>query len=151
MIKMFDAAQQQFLSPLGPKSNDTAQAEQAFSGSDKSSASAAGAAAFSPVAAPNFPALDDNGQFIPPDTQGAVGPNHLMVALNSQIRIQTRAGATISTMSTFGFWALLGVQDVSDPHVVYDPFNDRWIFTMIANFPPFAFFSTPSVVVRVSQ
>jgi hypothetical protein len=37
-----------------------------------------------------FPGLGDNNTVIPPDTDGAVGPAHLVVALNSQIEIQTR-------------------------------------------------------------
>src|ERR1039458_6234332 len=32
----------------------------------------------SPASATNFDAVDDNNIFTPPDTQGAVGPNHVM-------------------------------------------------------------------------
>ena len=37
-----------------------------------------------------FPGGTDNGAVIPPDTQGTVGPNHLMAALNSNVTIETR-------------------------------------------------------------
>ena len=86
----------------------------------------------SPAAASSFKALEDNDTTIPSDTHGAVGPNHLMVTLNSQVRIQTRTGGTISTVSLEGFWARLGVAIVFDPKVLYDPYNERWIFTAIA-------------------
>ena len=38
--------------------------------------------------------MGDNNTSIPPDTMGVAGPNHLMVALNSQVLIQDRSGNT---------------------------------------------------------
>ncbi len=65
---------------------------------------------------------------------GAVGPGHLMVTLNSQVRIQDRAGGTISTTTLDTFWAgLPGSPDAFDPKLLYDEFNDRWIFTACAD------------------
>src|SRR5207245_8373711 len=73
----------------------------------------------------SFQALNDNNTAIPPDTHGAVGPNHLMVTLNSQVQIQNRSGGTISTVSLDSFWG--PVRDLSsyvfDPKVLYDPFS----------------------------
>src|SRR2546423_5367488 len=63
----------------------------------------------SPPPASTFKALEDNNVSIPPDTHGAVGPNHLVVTLNTQIRIQSRTGATISTTTLDSFWAALGI------------------------------------------
>ena len=91
----------------------------------------------SPVANPNFPALDDNGTRIPPDTNGAVGPDHLMTALNSEVRIQGRSGAQTSCgdcrVSLAAFWGSFGKVDVFDPRVTYDPLGDRWVFVSVAN------------------
>ena len=87
----------------------------------------------SPVPASSFKALGDNGTTIPPDTHGAVGPNHLMVTLNSEVRIQNRTGGIISTVSLDSFWSRLGNLNTFDPKVLYDPFNNRWIFTACAN------------------
>src|SRR5438477_3062598 len=56
----------------------------------------------------NFPAEADNNTVIPPDTQGTVGPNHLMVALNSNIVVQDRAGNRLTTVSLDAFWAPTG-------------------------------------------
>jgi hypothetical protein len=40
-----------------------------------------------------FLGLGDNFTAIPPDTQGAVGPNHVVTILNTQVLIQSRNGA----------------------------------------------------------
>lgn len=96
-----------------------------------------------PAPAYSFPALGDNGTIIPPDTHGASGPNHLMVTLNSQVRIQTRTGATISTVSLDNFFG----QDAFDPKVCYDPYGNRWIFVACAN----ARSANSSVMVAVSR
>ena len=83
----------------------------------------------SPAPTANFQGIFDNGTAIPPDTYGAVGPNNLMVTLNTEVRIQTRAGAAVSTVSLDNFWASLGNPSTFDPKVVYDPYTSRWIFT----------------------
>jgi subtilisin-like proprotein convertase family protein len=101
----------------------------------------------SPPAASSFKALEDNNDSIPPDTHGAVGPSHLMVVLNTQIRIQSRTGATISTATLDSFWAALGVNFTFDPKILYDPFNNRWMFTVVAD----ADLATSSVLIAVSQ
>lgn len=83
---------------------------------------------------PNFPAIGDNSSTIPPDMGGAVGPNHIMTALNSQVRIQDKAGGILSTVSLNGFFsALVTGFSVFDPKVLYDPFAQRWILTAPAN------------------
>ncbi len=83
---------------------------------------------------PNFPAIGDNNTTIPPDMGGAVGPNHVMTALNSQVRIQDKNGAVLSTVTLNGFFSpLVGAASVFDPKVLYDPFAGRWIITAPAN------------------
>jgi hypothetical protein len=77
----------------------------------------------------SFTGVNDNGTVIPPDTDGAVGPNHVMVAVNSQVVIEDRSGTTISAVSIAGFWSSLGVSDAFDPHLLYDPYANRWIFS----------------------
>src|SRR5205814_2359561 len=66
----------------------------------------------SPKAPPSlgasFLGLPDDTTSIPPDTMGAVGPNHVMTTLNSQVRIQTRAGANLSTVTLGLFWQTTG-------------------------------------------
>jgi hypothetical protein len=87
----------------------------------------------SPIAATNFLALSDDGTSIPPDTMGAVGPDHIVTMLNSQVRIHSRTGATVSSMSLNTFWSSVGNPDVFDPRITYDPFNNRWIASAAAD------------------
>jgi PASTA domain len=64
----------------------------------------------------------------PPDTSGAVGRDKLMVALNSNYVIQRKSdGANLSTVSITSFWSAVGARDPFDPHVLYDPYSDRWL------------------------
>ena len=53
----------------------------------------------------DFPAGADNGAVIPPDTQGTVGPNHLMAVLNSNVTIETRTGVVLSSIPIAAFWS----------------------------------------------
>ena len=106
----------------------------------------------SPPANPSFLALLDNlnlagGPIIPPDTEGAVGPRHIMTALNSEIRFQRRDGSEIFTIPTANFWLGFNLGEVFDPHVLYDYDQQRWMFTMFAD--PFS--SSSSVLLAVSQ
>src|SRR6266581_7836383 len=92
-----------------------------------------GPAPLSPAPASSFQALTDNNTVVPPDTHGAVGPNHLMTVLNTQVRIQDRNGNVLSTVSTDFFWASLGSPSAFDPRILYDPYGGRWIFVAAAN------------------
>jgi PASTA domain len=64
----------------------------------------------------------------PPDTNGAVGRDKLMVPLNSNYVIQRKSdGALLSKVSMDTFWAAVGAHDPFDPRVLYDPYHDRWL------------------------
>ncbi|MBI2818639.1 MAG: hypothetical protein HYX73_01555 [Acidobacteria bacterium] len=99
----------------------------------------------SPVA--SFEALGDDNTVIPPDTMGAVGPNHLMVMLNSQVRVQNRSGTALSTMSLDTFWEDTGASLPFDPRVMYDACSDRWIAAAVSDRAT----ASSSVLVGVSQ
>ncbi len=101
----------------------------------------------SPDLSSSFPALEDNNTAIPPDTQGAVGPAHLMVTPNTQVRIQSRSGSTLHTVSLNAFWADLDNPDTFDPKVLYDPYGQRWIFIACGDSES----PTSSVLIGVSQ
>ena len=91
----------------------------------------------SPQAATHFLALTGTGSIAPPDTDGAVGPNHIMTALNSHVRIQNRTGGTLRTVTLDQFWEPLGLFSSPigsfDPRTVYDPYGERWITVAAAN------------------
>lgn len=64
----------------------------------------------------------------PPDTNGAVGRDQLMVPLNSNYVIERKSdGATLGRLSMTAFWAPVGAHNPFDPRVVYDPYHDRWL------------------------
>jgi hypothetical protein len=83
----------------------------------------------SAVQTASFQALNDNNVSIPPDTYGAVGPNHLMTTLNSEFRIQNRSGTVLSTVSIESFFNPVGglASKPFDPRVLYDPYSQRWV------------------------
>jgi len=95
-----------------------------------------------------FPGGSDNGAVTPPDTQGTVGPNHLMAVLNSNVTIETRTGVVLSSVSIASFWSSLGgINEVFDPRVLFDRYANRWIISSGAN----AASATAYVLVGVSQ
>jgi hypothetical protein len=98
----------------------------------------------SPSPAASFEALGDDDTAIPPDTMGAVGPNHLVVTLNNGVRIQNRSGTEISVVSLDTFWGTTGT---FDPRVMYDPYNNRWIVAAVKD----GELATSAILVGVSQ
>ncbi|MEW6511195.1 MAG: T9SS type A sorting domain-containing protein [Bacteroidota bacterium] len=74
----------------------------------------------------DFEALPDNNGVYPPDTHGAAGPSHLMTMLNTQVRIQDKTGAVISTVFLGSFWSALN-GDPFDPRLHYDAIHGRWL------------------------
>jgi len=108
----------------------------------------------SPAPASSFQALeDDGGTEWPPDTIGAVGPNHLMLAHNVRVRIQDRSGAVLSTIHFTNFWAAVGPFNLSklgylsDPRFLYDPYGERWMIFGLAD----TFTTNSAALVGVSQ
>jgi uncharacterized repeat protein (TIGR01451 family) len=86
----------------------------------------------SPAVSAGFSGLDDNLTSIPPDTHGSVGPNHLLVTLNSQVRVQNKSGGALSTVTLAAFWAATGAVTPFDPKSYYDAVGGRFIFTAVA-------------------
>jgi len=79
----------------------------------------------------------DAGAF-PPDTQIAVGPNHVFEAVNDWVRIWSRQTTPPSTAydvdlgTFFGVGFLTTLTDVvSDPRVLYDRASDRWFVSCV--------------------
>jgi hypothetical protein len=88
----------------------------------------------SPAPSSSFPAAEDSG-WIPPDTNGAVGPNHLVVALNGRVRFQTRAGQNLNDFTLAGFFSSVdsGSGDIFDPLVRFDSLGNRFVMTAMAD------------------
>jgi Immunoglobulin domain len=104
----------------------------------------------SPSPTTDFQGLGDSNTLTPPDTDGAVGPNHVVTMLNTQVRIQNRAGTTnYSTVTLSNWWAtkVSGVTFPFDPRILYDPYSGRWIATASAQ--PAS--TSSKILVAVSQ
>lgn len=82
--------------------------------------------AVSPAPVVSFNGLTDNNTTIPPDVNGCAGLNHLMETINSQFRVNSKTGATTSTLSITTFFSATGGSGYFDPHIVFDPYNNRW-------------------------
>src|SRR5207245_4587524 len=76
-------------------------------------------------------------QYAPPDTNGAVGPNHFVQTVNVSFAVFNKTGsllygpAKINTLFT-GFGGLCETDNDGDPSVVYDQLADRWLITQFA-------------------
>ena len=90
----------------------------------------------SPAPDTGFLGLYDSGNSIPPDVNGAPGPQHLMVTLNTQVRIQSRQGADLGTVYLETFWQSLPGSGTFDPKILYDHVEGRWIFVTCAGSSP---------------
>lgn len=112
----------------------------------------------SPAPRQSFLALLDNNTVVPPDTSGAVGLEHIVTALNSEVRIQRRIdNANIGDpVALDSFWADLDFPDAFSPRTLYDPLtstsdptqrNNRFIFAAAAD----PVLQTSSVLVGASQ
>jgi hypothetical protein len=80
------------------------------------------------LAQPDAPPVGSTKTESPPDTNGAVGRDKLMVALNSNYVIQRKSdGKVLSKVSMDTFWSRVGARNPFDPRVLYDPYSDRWL------------------------
>jgi hypothetical protein len=89
------------------------------------------------------------GEGVPPDTNGDVGPNHYVQSVNTSFQVFDKSGKRLTPAPiTFNsFFALLGrstpcglSEKKTDPFVLYDQIADRWVITVYAkNFDDTAF------------
>jgi hypothetical protein len=82
----------------------------------------------SPAPTQNFLGHVDPGDGIPPDTHGAIGPNHIITATNDFLIVQTKSGAQISRV---GISTFTGIPTTCDPYVKYDEQTNRWFYIAI--------------------
>ena len=84
-------------------------------------------------------AADSNQGFLPPDTNGAVGPNHYIQNVNVCFRVWNKSGAPVTATTSFvTLFSALNCGDSidGDPIVLYDQLADRWLiseFCTVAN------------------
>lgn len=135
------------LRPVAPRSESTSENEATVAAPESEVQGPAVSTLQSLPPVNSFAAVADNGTVIPPDAEGAIGPHHLMEALNSQVVIQDRSGNVLSAITNWTFWSSLGVTESFDAHVLYDPYAQRWIFSSAAGEKS----SNGAVLIGVSQ
>jgi hypothetical protein len=82
----------------------------------------------------DLPALNDGYTLIPPDTDGAVGPDHIVELINGSYAVYTKTGGFVTASGLDDFWKAAGVTPSGlyppvnsfDPRVVYDTGTKRW-------------------------
>ena len=92
------------------------------------------AAAASPIV--SFPGLDYTAR-IPPDPIVAVGPNHLVAAVNSKFGVFSKSGTLLSQTQANDWFSnvlpnIVAIGGSFDPKVVYDAAAGRWILVYLA-------------------
>lgn len=92
----------------------------------------------SPPPSQTFKGQELLGSTIPPDTGGAVGTTHIITATNDRLRILDRNGVVLSTVTLSSFWSGVSLEGGAsvvafDPKVMFDRFNNRFIFVASAN------------------
>jgi len=79
---------------------------------------------------------------IPPDTMGAVGPNHFVEVINSSVAVYTKDGVRLSHVSLNSFFTMTDSgttyprNGAFDPRVLYDSRIDRWLATTLERGDP---------------
>ncbi len=74
----------------------------------------------------------------PPDTNGAVGPNHFVQVVNGGIEVWNKSGTVVAASKLLNtLWSTLPAGDPcrrndGDPVVLYDQMADRWFVTQFA-------------------
>ncbi|MCF6306673.1 MAG: T9SS type A sorting domain-containing protein [Flavobacteriaceae bacterium] len=79
----------------------------------------------------NFTGFDNTGA-TPPDPTGAVGPNHYVHAVNSQIKIFDKTGNVIAGPVSLGSFLSMGT-NAGDPIVLYDQLADRYFVSQFGS------------------
>ncbi len=90
-----------------------------------------GATISRPVALESFEGIPQTN-YIPPDPILAVGPDHVMIAVNSTFRIFDKSGSILKTIDADAWFdQVLSGASTFDPILMYDHFDQRWIFVML--------------------
>lgn len=120
---------------------DRMSSEETFNASEETSPQppAPSAQGSSPAPFKTFQGEFLSGTSIPPDTMGAVGPNHVVSVSNNQMNIRTRDGVILQRMTLNAFWQGVALESGNttpstfDPKILYDRFADRYILFTSAN------------------
>ncbi len=81
--------------------------------------------------------LFSDSNFIPPDTDGAIGVDHYVELINGRYSVYRKSdNVRVQTNSLDGFWSNVGLGSVSgtfDPRIIYDHSSGRWFASAVDN------------------
>ncbi len=85
----------------------------------------------------NFAGIGNVNGVLPPDTEGAVGPNHYVQVVNLSFAVYDKTGTILAGPSnTNTLWAGMGgaceTDNSGDAIFLYDQFADLWVLTQFA-------------------
>ncbi|HYR49297.1 MAG TPA: hypothetical protein VES90_03855, partial [Candidatus Eisenbacteria bacterium] len=81
---------------------------------------------------PGISAADEGYCCTPPDSTGAIGPNHYVEFVNTTIRVYNRSLTQLSQLDMATFVGAPSGYNVSDPQVQWDPRAGRWFYAAVA-------------------
>ncbi len=81
----------------------------------------------SPAPLGSFNGVMDNNTEIPPDIQGAAGPQYVMETTNQQFNIYDKSGNLVTAVDIVDFFSVISAVEFFDPHILYDPNYGQFI------------------------
>jgi hypothetical protein len=86
-----------------------------------------------PTSSNNFAGIASTG-WIPPDCTMAVGPQHVLLSVNSSVAIHSKAGGAVMLQRTLTQWFSNVAQGLTifDPKALYDQHTGRWVLLAVA-------------------
>ena len=85
----------------------------------------------------SYGSSNTNSGALPPDCDGAVGPDHFVEFINGVFAVYNKTnGNRVEFKTDVDFWAGAGVGidslwAVSDPRIIYDPTSQRWFASQV--------------------
>lgn len=75
--------------------------------------------------------ISDNG-YIPPDPTVAVGPDHVIIMVNTEFQILDKKGNVLASIEASSWYdPVFQTESIADPKVIYDQFAERWVLVWI--------------------
>ncbi|HEX6116140.1 MAG TPA: hypothetical protein VFY99_03500 [Solirubrobacterales bacterium] len=89
---------------------------------------------FQGLNSPGLSAGDNKGIAAPPDTTGAIGPDHFVEVVNVRIAVYARSGLeSLAELDANEFWELPPAAQTVDPQLAWDERSGRWYYVMLLN------------------
>jgi hypothetical protein len=115
---------------VNPSGSEEAQSEDGFP-----LAKGSGPVSNAPISMTSFNGMNATG-WVPPDCTMAVGPNHVLISVNTGMACYTKTGAAvfnIPNLATFLGAAVPAGAKIFDPKLIYDHYAGRYVLVIAAS------------------